>query len=192
MVRFKEYLESSSLPYSILGNSYELVSLLKKTDLSSVDGCTFVTYDFKDLYTNILYKDASNTLRELAIILGIGKAEVDLLLDLYSFCNDWNFFNVGNSLFKQVKGVSMGCYFSKEISDLVLLYSENKYFLVCDVSKVIFLKRYADDGIIMFSVRDSRSILSELQKIMLFYPSNLVVNIVKNHVTCQYLDLLNY
>ena len=95
---------------------------------------------------------------------------------------------MGNSLFKQVKGVSMGCYFSKEISDLVLLYSEYKYFLVRDAKKVIFLKRYADDGIILFSVRDSKSILSELQKIMLFYPSNLVVNIVKNYVTCQYLD----
>ena len=55
----------------------------------------------------------------------------------------------------------MGCYFSKEISDLVLLYSEYKYFLVRDTKKVIFLKRYADDGIILFSVRDSTSILSE-------------------------------
>ena len=48
-----------------------------------------------------------------------------------------------------------------------------------DATKVIFLKRYADDGIILFSVRDSKIILSELRKIMLFYPSNLVVNIVK-------------
>ena len=189
MVRFKEYLESNSLPYFILGNSFELVGLIEKTNLSSVDGCTFVTYDFKDLYTNILFKDASNTLRELAIILGIGKAEVDFRLDLYLFCNNWKYFNVGNSLFKQVKGVSMGCYFTKEISDLVLLYSEYKYFLVRDATKII-LKRYADDGIILFSVRDSKSILSELRKIMLFYPSNLVVNIVKNYVTCQYLDLV--
>ena len=115
---------------------------------------------------------------------------MDFLLDLYLFCNNWNYFNVGNSLFKQVKGVSMGCYFSKEISDLVLLYSEYKYFLVRDAKKVIFLKRYADDGIILFSVRNSESILlrSKLRKIMLFYPSNLVVNIVKNYVTCQYLD----
>ena len=42
---------------------------------------------------------------------------MDFLLDLYLFCNNWNYFNVGNSLFKQVKGASMGCYFSKEISD---------------------------------------------------------------------------
>ena len=43
LVRFKDYLESSSLPYSILGNSYELVGLIGKTNLSSVGGCTFVT-----------------------------------------------------------------------------------------------------------------------------------------------------
>ena len=84
----------------------------------------------------------------------------------------------------------MGCYFSKEISDLVLLYSEYKYFLVCDTKKVTFLKRYADDGIILFSIRDSASILSELRKIMLFYPNNLVINIVLNYVTCQFLDLV--
>ena len=71
-----------------------------------------------------------------------------------------------------------------------MLCSEYKYFLVRDATKVIFLKRYADDGIILFSVRDSKIILSELRKIMLFYPSNLVVNIVKNYVTCQYLDLV--
>ena len=190
MVRFKDYLVNNSLPYSILGNSYELVGVVKRSSFSSLDGCTFLTFDFKDLYTNILFKDASATLKELALILGIEKAEVDFLLDLYSFCNTWNYVNVGNCLHKQVKGASMGCYFSKEISDLVLLYSEYKYFLVCDTKKVTFLKRYADDGIILFSIRDSASILSELRKIMLFYPNNLVINIVLNYVTCQFLDLV--
>ena len=60
-----------------------MVGLIEKTNQSSVDGCTFVTYDFKDLYTNVLFKDASNTLRELAIILGIARAKVDFLLDIY-------------------------------------------------------------------------------------------------------------
>ena len=148
--------------------------------MTKQDGCTFVTDDFKDLYTNILFKDTSNTLKELAIILGIEKVEVDFLLDLYLFCNNCNYFNVGNNLYKQVKAVSMGRYFSKDVSDLVLLYSGDKYFLVRNASKEIFLKRYADDEIILFSVRDSTSILSELRKIMLFYPSNLGINIVKN------------
>ena len=86
----------------------------------------------------------------------------------------------------------MGCYFSKEISDLVLLYSEYKYVLVRDTKKVIFLKRYADDGIILFSVRDSTSILSEVRKIVLFHPSNLVINIVLNFVTCQFLMSVDF
>ena len=67
----------NSLPYSILGNSYELVGVVKRSSLSSLDGCTFLTFDFKDLYTIILFKDASTTLQELPLILGIEKAEVD-------------------------------------------------------------------------------------------------------------------
>ena len=68
---------SPSLPYSILGSSYEYVGVVKRSSLSSLDGCTFLTFDFKDLYTNILFKDASTTLKELALILGIEKGEVD-------------------------------------------------------------------------------------------------------------------
>ena len=67
----------NSLPFSILGNSYELVGVVKRSSLSSLDGCTFLTFDFNDLYTNILFKDASTTLKELALTLGIEKAEVD-------------------------------------------------------------------------------------------------------------------
>lgn len=101
--------------------------MIKQTPISSVEGHVLLSFDFKDLYTNILIEDASCTLRELASILDIDQVEIDLLLDLYKFCNDWNYFNVGRSLFKQVKGGSMGCYFSMETSDLVL-YSEYKFF----------------------------------------------------------------
>lgn len=59
-----------------------------------------------------------------------------------------------------------------------------------DWSKITFLKRYADDGIILFSVKDSSSLLTELRKLILFYSSNLVINIIINNVTCQFLDLV--
>ena len=128
LCRFKNYLSDNGLPNSILGNNNELIEVIKQTPIRSLEGLVFVCFDFKDLYTNMLIGDASCILRELASSLEIGQLEIDLLLDLYKFCNDWNYFNVGTSLYKQVKGVSMGCYFSKEISDLVLLYSEYKYF----------------------------------------------------------------
>ena len=41
MVRFKDYLVNNSLPYSILGNSYELVGVVKRSSFSSLDWCTF-------------------------------------------------------------------------------------------------------------------------------------------------------
>ena len=52
MGRFKDYLIRNSLPYSILGNSYELVGVVKRSSLSPLDGCTFLTYDLKDLFNN--------------------------------------------------------------------------------------------------------------------------------------------
>ena len=49
---------------------------------------------------------------------------------------------MGNSLYKQVKRVSMGFYFSKEISDLVLTYSDKKFSLVRVGSKIGFKEIY--------------------------------------------------
>ena len=57
---------------------------------------------------------------------------------------------MGGELFRQEKGISMGCYFSKEISELVLLYSEYKYQLVSEQRDIEVLARYADDGLMIF------------------------------------------
>ena len=186
---FQKYLKLHNMPISVLKNSTELIDVMKHIHIEDCNKNCFVSFDFKDLYTNILFEDAEKTLRELAVILDITRGEIELILDLYNFCNEWNYFNVGTNLYRQVKGISMGCYFSKEISDLVLLYSEYKYFLVYNNSLVRFLRRYADDGIILFSVNETNSILKEISKLMLFYPSNLVVTIKINRVSCEFLDL---
>ena len=189
MDSFQKYLKLHNMPISVLKNSTELIDFMKYIHIEDCNKNCFVSFDFKDLYTNILFEDAEKTLRELAVILDITRGEIELILDLYNFCNEWNYFNVGTNLYRQVKGISMGCYFSKEISDLVLLYSEYKYFLVYNNSLVRFLRRYADDGIILFSVNETNYILKEISKLMLFYPSNLVVTIKINRVTCEFLDL---
>ena len=41
----------------------------------------------------------------------------------------------------------------------------------------------------IFSTSDEKYIMNELQKLMLFYPANLVINVVLNRVACDYLDL---
>ena len=83
----------------------------------------------------------------------------------------------------------MGCYYSKEISELVLGYSEYKYQLITRRKCLKTLRRYADDGLMIFSTSDEKYIINELQKLMLFYPANLVINVVLNRVACNYLDL---
>ena len=73
MGRFKDYLVNNSLPYSILGNSYELVVVVKRSSLSSLDGCTFLTFDFKDRltsecsprYDNLVYENRRDSRHKL-------------------------------------------------------------------------------------------------------------------------------
>ena len=93
-------------------------------------GSTFITFDFKDLYTNILFEDASRTLEHLVKLLKLDRRRILFIVELYKFCNRWNYFHVGGDIFKQEEGLSVGCYFSKEISDLVLVYSEYQYSLI--------------------------------------------------------------
>ena len=121
-------------------------------------------------------------------LLKLDRKRILFILELYKFCNRWNYFNVGGDIFKQ-GGLSMGCYFSKEISDLVLMYSEYQYSLISIGKGVRLLKRYADDGILIFASHDYNSIVKEIKKLMQFYPSNLIINVKLNRVYCQYLDL---
>lgn len=123
------------------------------------------------------------------MLVGLDSGEVGLYLDLYKFCNDWNYFNIGDEIFKQDKGVSMGCYYSKEISELVLLYAEYKYQLVSEMNKIEFLGRYADDGLMIFSTCEDFYVIHEMKKLMLFYLSNLIINVTVNRAVCNFLDL---
>ena len=124
------------------------------------------------------------------MLVGLSRKEIDFYLDLYKFCNEWNYFNVGRELFRQEKGISMGCYYSKEISELVLLYSEYKYQLVSELRNIKVLARYADDGLMIFSTCNSKYVINEMKKLMLFYPSNLIINVMVHSAICNYLDLL--
>ncbi len=65
----------------------------------------FVTFDFKDLYTNILFNDAQRVIKDCCETFGVGDDELHLILDLYNFCNDCNYFNVGN-VFKANQNLS--------------------------------------------------------------------------------------
>lgn len=77
----------------------------------------------------------------------------------------------------------MGCYFSKEISLFVLLFSEYQYFREGHSSHLKVLRRYAYDGLLLFCGGEFMTYLSETKRLMHYYPSNFNSNF------CQYLDL---
>ena len=188
----KLLIQEKGIEFTILRDSKELVNTIKNFKLDNEKSYNFINFDFEDLYTNILFDDAERTLRDLAGLLGTKDKNINLILDLYKFCNEWNYFNVGNDLFRQEKGVSMGCYFSKEIIDLVLLYSEYKFLMSGDSPNLELLKRYADDGLAVFNISEEEVMLAEtkrLQGVMSYYPRNLVINLSINKVVCTYLDL---
>ena len=168
LLDFKLFLSINGYQCPVLKDSKELLGALETLQLDNNESYTFVTFDFKDLYTNILYEDAKETLKSLEKLLGLDTHLIDLILDLYKFCNEWNYFNVGGDLFKQVKGVSMGCYFSKEISDLVLLHSEYNFLEAAGSPSLILLRRYADDGLAIFQTHARDTLLVEIKEIMMF------------------------
>lgn len=161
---------------------------MKVTKLDRDKSYCFVTYDPKDLYTNILYEDAELVLKTVGDLIKIDNSMVDLILDPHKYCTEWYHFNAGKELYKQAKGISTGRHLSKEISDLVLLYSEYRYLSAVESSKLILVRRYADDGFPIIATRNLSFLLTELTQIMSYYPKNLIINININRVYCNHLD----
>ena len=48
---------------------------------------------------------------------------------------------------------------------------------------------YADDGLLVFSTCEDLFIVQEMKKLMLFYPSNLIIKVAVNQAICSFLDL---
>ena len=95
---FRQYLREKCTRDSILCSSSELVKILKKKYFVFWSGSTFVTFDFKDLYTNILFENASRTLKHVVKLLKLDRKRILFILELYKFCNRWNYFNVGGDI----------------------------------------------------------------------------------------------
>lgn len=132
---FRDYAVTNGFVFTAIDITNELISVVEKLGIDALYGNTFVTFDFKELYTNRLEGDALAVLRGLHIILDLDGGRIYFIIDLYKFCNDSNYFNVGSDIFKQVKSISMVCCYSKEVSDLVLSYAEYSYQLISRESK---------------------------------------------------------
>ena len=66
---FKCCMMDSGITFTLLESGAKLVSLLRDAPVDFNGSNALITFDFNDLYTNILYDDAKRTLVELIDIL---------------------------------------------------------------------------------------------------------------------------
>ena len=84
---------------TLSSSNKELVDLLERKQLFFFEKNVFVTFGW--ICIPVFY------LR----ILGLDGHRTGLILEFDQICNKWNYLHVGNNFYKQVEGISMGCYF---------------------------------------------------------------------------------
>lgn len=180
----------NNLPFPILKNSEQLIKSLNNINLPNIDNFTLTSFDFSSLYTNISYQDTINAIINSCKILNLTNKFRDYLLNLNNFINKNNFFRVGNSYHKQIKGVAMGSYHSRQIADLVLLLSEFNFLKSLNNSYIqnnlIIFFRYIDDGLLLCPSSQTKTIINKLCK---YYPKQIEINFLSNSNEINYLDI---
>ena len=103
-----------------------------------------------------------------------------------------NYFISGNTVYQQTKGVAMGSYHSRQITDLVLLMGELDFFASNDTTGLFIFRRYIDDG---FMLTDNSSLNKLITSLASTYPTQIPITFTSNCHSIHYLDLtisLNY
>lgn len=120
---------------TILKNTYQLLQELKNVKMTSED--RLVTLDISSLYTNINIKVLETSLSD------------PLLKLLFKFICDNNYFQYGDLLFKQKRGIAMGTNAAVNLANIYLarFYDPN----IVKNKKVKFFKRYIDDIFIIYN-----------------------------------------
>ena len=74
--KFIGFLRGYGYQSTIVAGSNDLLQLLRKINLKTGKNYCFVTFDFKNLYTNVLFEDASKSLYEVAMLVGLSQKEI--------------------------------------------------------------------------------------------------------------------
>ena len=181
--QFKELFSSHNIPFPLIYNSSELTDKLEQQHIDDFNNFHLTTFDFSSLYTNITHQDTNNAIISSCKLLQLTNFYRDFLLNLNNFIN--NFFTIGKLTYKQIRGVAMGSYHSRQIADLVLLLREFYFFTNTHTKPHIF-SHYIDDG---FMLTDKTQTSQLITNLLSFYPNQIPITFTSNHHTVHYLDL---
>lgn len=93
--RFKTYMSSLTLPVTIIDSSSAVLKEVEDIKVTSSESYWFICFDFKDLYTNILYESVEFSISGIFAALSLPINERDLILNMYKLYNNYNYFQVG-------------------------------------------------------------------------------------------------
>ena len=192
ILKLKDHFVTHNIPFPLIYNSSDLIDKLEQFTIKNIHDYNLTTFDFSSLYTNITYQDTTNAIIQSCKLLHLPNFYRDYLLNLNNYINDRNYFTIGQSTFKQTRGIAMGSYHSRQMADIVLLLCELKYFKSVSTNLPLLFSRYIDDGFLLTNKSNTNQHITDLAS---FYPKQIPINFSSNKYTVHYLDLtisLNY
>ncbi|XP_028416423.1 uncharacterized protein LOC114540486 [Dendronephthya gigantea] len=116
ILKFKDLFVSKHIHFPLIYNSLELVEILCQHPIYNINNYKLISFDFSSLYTNISFQDTINAIVNSCKLLKLSTFYRDFLLNINQFLNDRNFFTVGGHIFKQIHGIAMGSYHSRQMA----------------------------------------------------------------------------
>ena len=143
-----------NLPHTYnVENSQQVAQELLK--LRTTNKMRFITLDIKDLYVNLPVSGITHTTQFcLQMHNNNNKQLNDQILNIIETIIKQIYFQHGNEIYQQEKGIAMGSPISSTIAEIYLQYLENVYIKHwLDSKEILFYKRYVDD-ILIFRLRN--------------------------------------
>lgn len=184
--------EDMNIDNPMVTSSQNVVEHLNSIDIEKVhvDDLFFVSFDFSSLYTSISNKSIYDMILYYGQLLELDSSMINLMTDLHGFIKDNAFFDVANKhMYLQRNGLAMGSYDSCEAANLVLFKAELNMLKNKGICRhIVAFYRFIDDGCLIMK-GNLADIKQCIQKIVLYYPSELEMEFTINKFQTVFLDL---
>ena len=151
--------------YWVLQSTRDFVRKLRTTcETRSLLGCTLVTGDVREMYTNIPIHSALAICKEALKQVDLEGNSVDGVYALLEYTLTNNFFQYEGKVFWQHEGIAMGTSCAPAVANLYLAVYEQKILDNAIQQGLVFYGRYIDDIFLIFhgDVETTRRFLAQL------------------------------
>ena len=151
--------------YWVLQSTRDFVRKLRTTcKTRPLSGCTLVTGDVREMYTNIPIDTALPICKEALRHVDLEGNSADGIYALLEYTLTNNFFQYEGEVFWQHEGIAMGTSCAPAVANLYLAAYEQKILDAAIQEGLVFYGRYIDDIYLIFhgNVEDTRRFLAKL------------------------------